>query len=129
LDISELLTGLSVGGKNQKDMASFKFWQTQPVSRFDDLEKDVVEGPIVQINPEQVSKEPDPLIEGFEWVTLDLTDEKELQELYELLAGHYVEDLNAMFRFNYSISFLNWFVLTQTLCLPPRLLLTWLTGR
>ena len=109
MDVSELLTGLSVGGKNQKDMASFKFWQTQPVARFDD-KGNMAEGPIIQINPEQVPKEPDPLIEGFEWVTLDLTDEKELQELYELLAGHYVEDHSAMFRFNYSIPFLNWFV-------------------
>ena len=24
----------SVSGKNQKDMASYKFWQTQPVPRF-----------------------------------------------------------------------------------------------
>src|SRR5262249_30716948 len=29
MDIAQLLTGLSVGGKNQKDMASHKFWQTQ----------------------------------------------------------------------------------------------------
>lgn len=26
--------GQSVSGKNQKDMASYKFWQTQPVPRF-----------------------------------------------------------------------------------------------
>ena len=34
LDISQLMTGLAIGGKNQKDMASYKFWQTQPVARF-----------------------------------------------------------------------------------------------
>lgn len=51
LDVSDLLTGMvcsiiltskecqlileqSVSGKNQKDMASYKFWQTQPVPRF-----------------------------------------------------------------------------------------------
>ena len=111
MDVADLMTGLSVGGKNQKDMASYKFWQTQPVPRFDD-KKDAraEEGPIKVINPEEVSKEPDALIEGFEWVTLDLTDETELQELYDLLTFHYVEDDNAMFRFNYSAAFLNWYV-------------------
>ncbi|EER28458.1 glycylpeptide N-tetradecanoyltransferase [Coccidioides posadasii str. Silveira] len=107
MDISELLTGLSLNQKNQKDMASYKFWQTQPVIRFDD--KGAVEdGPIKQISVEDVPKTPDPLIEGFEWVTLDLDDEKELKEFYELLSDHYVEDGSAMFRFNYSPEFLNW---------------------
>ena len=63
---------------------------------------------------------------------MDLTSEKEVifvvdsnrrqsltmlqvEEVYELLTGHYVEDEGAMFRFNYSVSFLNWFVIS--LCL------------
>ncbi|GES62488.1 glycylpeptide N-tetradecanoyltransferase [Aspergillus terreus] len=107
-DIAELLTGLSVGGKNQKDMASYKFWQTQPVPRFDEQNDADVGGPIKMIDPEKVSKEPDALIEGFEWATLDLTNETELQELWDLLTYHYVEDDNAMFRFRYSQSFLHW---------------------
>jgi Myristoyl-CoA:protein N-myristoyltransferase, N-terminal domain len=107
MNIADLLTGLSLGGKNQKDMASHKFWQTQPVPRFDD--RGDKEGPIKIIDPNSVSKQPDPLLEGFEWVTLDLVDENELKELYELLSCHYVEDENAMFRFNYSKSFLNWY--------------------
>lgn len=109
MDIAELLTGLSVAGKNQKDMASYKFWQTQPVPRFDD--KESTGGPIKVIDPDKVSKEPDPLVEGFEWTTLDLTDETELGELWDLLTNHYVEDDNAMFRFRYSRSFLHWWVL------------------
>lgn len=110
MDIADLLTGLSMNTRNQKDMASYKFWQTQPVIRFDDTDRGKVEdGPIKKIDPAKVSKEPDPLIEGFEWATLNIDDDKELRELYELLAGHYVEDVNAMFRFNYSTEFLNWF--------------------
>jgi len=31
-----------------------------------------------------------------------------MNEVYNLLTGHYVEDREAMFRFNYSASFLNW---------------------
>ncbi|KAL8773675.1 MAG: hypothetical protein Q9209_001441 [Squamulea sp. 1 TL-2023] len=107
LDVADLLTGMSVSGKNQKDMASYKFWQTQPVPRFDEPQQ-VKEGPIKIIDPEQVPKDPQPLLEGFEWVTMNLVDNKELEEVWELLNGHYVEDDEAMFRFNYSISFLNW---------------------
>lgn len=111
MDIGDLLTGLSVGGKNTKDMASYKFWQTQPVPRFNETSsKDITEGPIKRIDPEKVSKEPDPLIEGFEWTTLDLTNQEELHELWDLLTNHYVEDDNAMFRFRYSESFLHWYV-------------------
>lgn len=109
MDVSDLLTGMSLGNKNQKDMASYKFWQTQPVPRFDD-QGDLTEGPIKVINPEEVSKDPSPLIEGFEWVTLDLMDDNEVAELYDLLSNHYVEDDNAMFRFNYSRAFLHWYV-------------------
>ncbi|KAL8895421.1 MAG: hypothetical protein Q9207_008182 [Kuettlingeria erythrocarpa] len=107
LDVADLLTGMSVSGKNQKDMASYKFWQTQPVPRFDETQP-FQEGPIKIIDPEKVPKEPQQLLEGFEWVTMDLTDDKELEEVWELLNGHYVEDDEAMFRFNYSVSFLNW---------------------
>ncbi|KAI9841594.1 MAG: glycylpeptide N-tetradecanoyltransferase [Sclerophora amabilis] len=123
MNLSDLLTGLAVGGKNQKDMASYKFWKTQPVPKFDE-QAEVEEGPIKIIDPEKVPKEPSPLIEGFEWVTMNLMDEKEVQladcslcsrltiaqlaEVYELLNYHYVEDEEAMFRFNYSVSFLNW---------------------
>lgn len=109
MNIAELLTGLSVSGKNQKNMASYKFWQTQPVPRFDETSTDTG-GPIKIIDPEKVSKEPDALLEGFEWATLDLTNETELQELWDLLTYHYVEDDNAMFRFRYSQSFLHWWV-------------------
>ena len=36
------------------------------------------EGPIKMIDPEQVPKEPQQLLEGFEWVTMDLTSDKEV---------------------------------------------------
>jgi glycylpeptide N-tetradecanoyltransferase len=109
LDMSDLLTGMSIDGKNQKDMASYKFWQTQPVPRFDEnADNRKPDGPIQIVDQEQVSKEPGPLLEGFEWCELDLTQEDEIKEVYELLTFHYVEDDRAMFRFNYSKSFLNW---------------------
>jgi glycylpeptide N-tetradecanoyltransferase len=106
LDVADLLTGMSVSGKNQKDMASYKFWQTQPVPRFD--EQIVEEGPIKIVDPDKISKEPKPLPENYEWVTMDITDENEIREVHELLTGHYVEDDDAKFRLTYSASFLNW---------------------
>ena len=37
------------------------------------------EGPIKMIDQEQVPKEPYPLIEGFEWVTMDLTKDAQVR--------------------------------------------------
>ena len=106
MDVSELLTGLSLGPKNQKDIASYKFWQTQPVPKFE--EDKTEEGPIKQVVPELVPKAPAPLPEAYEWCELDLTNDDEIAEVYTLLTHHYVEDDGAQFRFNYSKSFLNW---------------------
>jgi len=107
LKLEDIMTGLASSGKNVKDMASYKFWQTQPVMKFGE-NKGIEEGPFKIIDPEQVPKEPGPLIEGFEWVTMDMTSDEEMEEVYQLLYGHYVEDDEAMFRFNYSKSFLKW---------------------
>ena len=111
LKLEDIMTGLASSGKNVKDMAAYKFWQTQPVPKFGESVDEAAEGPIKVYGVEVVSKEAPALLEGFEWVSLDLTNEEELQELYQLLYGHYVEDDEAMFRFNYSISFLKWYVL------------------
>lgn len=108
LDLQDIMTGLAAGGKNVKDMASYKFWQTQPVPRFGDEDKVVEEGPLRIQKVEDVSKEPAQLVEGFEWVTVDLKNDEEIKEVYELLNGHYVEDDEAMFRFNYTSPILRW---------------------
>jgi glycylpeptide N-tetradecanoyltransferase len=108
LKLEDIMTGLASSGKNVKDMANYKFWQTQPVPKFGESSAEVEEGPIKVYGVEAVPKEAPPLLEGFEWVTMDLTEEKQLEELFQLLYGHYVEDDEAMFRFNYSVSFLRW---------------------
>lgn len=110
LKLEDIMTGLASSGKNVKDMANYKFWQTQPVPKFGESSVEVEEGPIKVYGVEAVPKEAPPLLEGFEWVTMDLTDDKEMEELFQLLYGHYVEDDEAMFRFNYSTSFLKWYV-------------------
>ncbi|KAJ4374094.1 glycylpeptide N-tetradecanoyltransferase [Neocucurbitaria cava] len=109
LNINELLTGLAPQGST-KDMASHAFWKTQPVPSFDEManKEKIKDGPIKEIDIEKVDKNPSPMYPGFEWVTMDLEDEKQLDEVYELLTNHYVEDKDATFRFKYSPSFLNW---------------------
>ena len=109
LNLNEMLTGLAPQG-SQKDMASHAFWKTQPVPSFDEMasKEKIKDGPIKEIKIEEVDKNPSPMYPGFEWVTMDLEDEKQLDEVYELLTNHYVEDKDATFRFKYSPSFLNW---------------------
>jgi glycylpeptide N-tetradecanoyltransferase len=109
LKLEDIMTGLASSGKNVKDMANYKFWQTQPVPKFGESSTEVEEGPIKVYGVEAVPKEAPALLEGFEWVTMDLREDKQLEELFQLLYGHYVEDDEAMFRFNYSVSFLKWY--------------------
>ncbi|KAM0185634.1 hypothetical protein ACHAPC_004945 [Botrytis cinerea] len=108
LSLEDIMTGLASSGKNVKEMGAYKFWQTQPVPKFGENSEIIEEGPFKIIDVEQVPKEPGPLVSGFHWVTMDMTSDEALQEVFDLLYGHYVEDDEAMFRFNYSKSFLRW---------------------
>ena len=109
--IEELLRLLSTGeelDENQKkEMEDYKFWKTQPVPRLN--EKVVAEGPIESgKTPDQVPDKPYPLLLDFEWDTVDIEDSDQLQEVYDLLYEHYVEDSDATFRFQYLREFFNW---------------------
>lgn len=39
---------------------------------------------------------------------MDLNDQNQLKEVYELLTANYVEDSDATFRFDYSAEFFRW---------------------
>jgi glycylpeptide N-tetradecanoyltransferase len=111
LKLQEIMTGLASSGKNVKDMGAYKFWSTQPVPKFGEESGDKAkfeDGPIKVQTVDEVPKEPSSLITGFEWCTVDLLDAEQLKEVQELLQGHYVEDDDASFRFNYSASLLKW---------------------
>jgi glycylpeptide N-tetradecanoyltransferase len=110
LTMNDIMTGLAAPG-SKKDMASHAFWKTQPVPSFDEManKTKIKDGPIKEIELDKVDRNPSPMYPGFEWVTMDLEDEKQLDEVYELLTNHYVEDKDATFRFRYSPSFLNWY--------------------
>lgn len=66
--------------------------------------------PVDAIEPESYT-----LPAGFQWDTLNIGDPLILKELYTLLNENYVEDDDAMFRFDYSPNFLKW--LNTSYCL------------
>lgn len=44
----------------------------------DETPQQIEEGPIKIIDPDKVPKDPPPMLDGFEWVTMDLTQEKQV---------------------------------------------------
>lgn len=92
-------------------MAAYKFWSTQPVMRFDEEAKQVEDGPLQTLKLEDIPTEPAPLaVAGFEWVTLDVSSDADVHDICELMNGHYVEDADEMFRFNYGTGILKWYL-------------------
>ena len=55
-----------------------------------------------------ISTTPYSLPTGYYWDNLNLADDTVANELYQLLTFNYVEDDDAMFRFDYSVNFLRW---------------------
>lgn len=108
--IQELLQRLALGQDlsetQQKQMKDYKFWKTQPVPSLDETIS--AEGPIEIKTPADVPDEPLPLLKEFEWITVDIEDEPQLDEVYQLLYENYVEDQDATFRFKYSHEFFKW---------------------
>ncbi|CAK4033521.1 Glycylpeptide N-tetradecanoyltransferase [Lecanosticta acicola] len=122
-DIPSLLQQLAMSQPQKKEGKApedYKFWNTQPVPRFKEPNllqttsggegETLPEGPILPNQVCQASAKPEPekLVDGFEWCLIDLDNKEELQEFYDLLYNHYVEDTDGSFRFNYSPEFLKW---------------------
>ncbi|CAJ0639488.1 8925_t:CDS:10 [Entrophospora sp. SA101] len=98
-----------------------KFWNTQPVPKLDEV---IEKNEAIEKNTphDEIRKEPYNLPKEFEWTSLELNNEDELKELYNLLTNNYVEDDDAMFRFDYSPEFLKWALM------PPGYLKVWHAG-
>jgi glycylpeptide N-tetradecanoyltransferase len=62
----------------------------------------------VEQTVEEISKTPYKMGGGMEWGLIDIHDPAQCEEMYTLLTENYVEDDEAMFRFDYSIDFLKW---------------------
>nr|ODO02369.1 glycylpeptide N-tetradecanoyltransferase [Cryptococcus depauperatus CBS 7855] len=114
-DLMKILDGkMALGNKSgTKNLGEHKFWKTQPVPQMLGSSSSSVlpleEGPIDQLKaPADVRQEPINLPSGFEWSTIDIKNEEQASSVYVLLSENYVEDDDAMFRFNYSKEFLLW---------------------
>jgi glycylpeptide N-tetradecanoyltransferase len=121
-DVQSLLDQLALSQPKKEGKApeDYKFWNTQPVPKFTEPNliqsttgpdgEQLPEGAIIPDEACLASAKPTPgrLPDGFEWCEIDLSDKTELQELYDLLFNHYVEDNDGSFRFNYSAEFLDW---------------------
>lgn len=85
----------------------YKFWSTQPVPKMDE---DIVGNEAIEPDKpiDEIRAEPYTLPEGFKWELLNLDEPLQLRELYTLLTENYVEDDDAMFRFDYQECFLYW---------------------
>ncbi len=86
-----------------------KFWDTQPMAQIGEkVPSEINEALDKNTDVENVQREPYPMPAGYAWCELDVNDDEELSELYKLLTENYVEDDEAMFRFDYSKEFLLW---------------------
>ncbi len=133
-ELIQLLRRQHLRSESGADGAEFSkkkhtFWGTQPMphERFSALEDAVtcsskaelvrnehhgitnLHVPIEPNKPkEELRQTPYNMPPGFEWVELNLLEEKDLAAVYELLRDNYVEDDSCKFRFDYSKEFLLW---------------------
>ncbi len=113
--------------RSMKEMAPLyakhAFWDTQPVPKFMGIQaKEASQGEIEKKEVKDVRPTPYPLPESFDWAAIDLADDKQLDEVYELLKENYVEDSSGTFRFRYTPAFIRW-ALT-----PPGYHKEWILG-
>lgn len=70
---------------------------------FSDDTSDSQEGPIEPDDPAKVPKDPYPLLDGFEWVTIDMNDQKEVRRPFPyMFAGHRLTVSRSMMSINFS---------------------------
>jgi len=121
------------GGGEADEDKEHKFWDTQPMpherrgqngsgpsSMISAVTPEGAEGapppgttrehcPIVPDKPKsELRQEPYNMPRGFEWSDVNINDEAQREEVYDLLARNYVEDDDCQFRFDYSPNFLMW---------------------
>ena len=84
-----------------------KFWDSQPVPKStDSLTLGTEHFNMAIETVKDVNETPTALPAEYEWDSLDLNEPKVLEEVYQLLVRNYVEDTEAMFRFDYTKEFL-----------------------
>lgn len=106
---------ISSSAPEKESQKEYKFWNTQPVPPLtsagenddgSELEQHVAID--TKSSLESVRKSSYAMPKGFSWCEMDMSLYEERLEVYTLLFENYVEDDDNMFRFNYSIEFLEW---------------------
>ena len=84
------------------------FWDSQPVPKSTDQVNDEdFNKPIDEVKTvSDIRQEPLEIPAGFHWSNINIENDDECKEVYDLLTENYVEDDDNMFRFDYSIKFL-----------------------
>ena len=130
-ELIQALYGFSIKDSSKVMVKGHKFWDTQPTNNYEEevekkkekkgnpeeeeesqKPKKLVNEAVEDTSKKVIRQKPLKLIKGFQWYNLNLTNAKELNELYELLRNNYVEDSASTFRFNYTKPFLQWALLT-----------------
>mmetsp|Transcript_19843 Transcript_19843/g.30567 ORF Transcript_19843/g.30567 Transcript_19843/m.30567 type:complete len:233 (+) Transcript_19843:198-896(+) len=86
------------------------FWDSQPVPHSSDMVKDDDFDKAIDKDKtlDDIRAEPLDIPPGFHWANVDMSNDEEVKEVYDLLTQNYVEDDDNMFRFDYSVRFLQW---------------------
>eukprot|EP00830_Metopus_es_P016235 TRINITY_DN4958_c0_g1_i3.p2 TRINITY_DN4958_c0_g1~~TRINITY_DN4958_c0_g1_i3.p2 ORF type:complete len:340 (+),score=73.22 TRINITY_DN4958_c0_g1_i3:125-1144(+) len=99
------------------------FWDTQPVMRMGiSVPENKLDYTIEKKEVKDIKTTPYPLPEGFYWSVVDLANEGELSEVFDLLKDNYIEDSTKSFRYKIEARFLKW-ALT-----PPGYVKDWILG-
>lgn len=91
-----------------------KFWNTQPILQNNEeknkqTDHDSEDGLIdVKKTPADVKPDPYKLPDLLTWKTMNLNDENDIDQVYQLLYYYYVEDASHRFRLSYSKETLKW---------------------
>ena len=112
--VAEAVYGVMGDGNGRIEVpaeeAKHAFWDTQPVPALNATTPDDAEcGPIdVVKSVDDISADPLKLPGAYKWDEIDLLEKAQVDEVYDLLSKNYVEDTDAMFRFDYSRDFIKW---------------------
>jgi len=86
-----------------------QFWDTQPIQKIASaLYSNETNCPLKKILPEEIKANPYNLPQGFEWVNVNITNEKELDELHQFLKENFVD--SSKISQYYSQDFIKWII-------------------
>lgn len=129
--LKDLLENKNLRWKQKKELEktvplydTHDFWDSQPVPKESDIIDASAYDNQIDTNKtvDDIDSEPLSIPAGFHWAVVNIEDDNECKEVYDLLTQNYVEDDDNMFRFDYSVKFLQW-ALT-----PPGYKKDWLFG-